>query len=147
MSKRCFFGGAMILTAALVVVPAPTTASEVAGKWSYEVSGGWKKGPCPAGKGGSGEIRMTQEGDQVTLVFLSGRACRPKSMCTFKGTLTGQTLVVKNAATVDGEGGQAKNEISLTFSGSNAASGTSESSYTHPGGMECRWGSKLTLKR
>jgi hypothetical protein len=137
----------MLVVAALVAVPALTSASDVSGKWSYEASAGWKKGPCPAGKGGSGEVRMTQEGDGVTLVFVSGRTCRPKSMCTFTGTLSGRTLVVKNAATVDDEGGQAKNEISLTFFGPDAASGTSESSYTQPRGMQCRWGSTLKVKR
>lgn len=101
----------------------------------------------PGGQGGSGEIRMTQEANEVTLVFVSGRTCRPKSMCTFTGTLSGRTLTVRNAAPVDDEGGQAKNEISLTFDGRDAAVGSSESSYAHPGGMQCRWGSKLTLKR
>ena len=139
--------GAMLVVAALVAAPAPTLALDVSGKWSYEGSAGWKRGPCPAGKGGSGEIQMTQKGDAVTLVFLSGRKCRPKSMCIFAGALAGQKLVAKNAATVDDEGGQAKNEISLTFSGPEAASGTWESSYTHPQGMECRWGSTLKLKR
>jgi hypothetical protein len=138
---------ATLVVAALVAAPAPTEALDVSGKWSYEVSAGWKRGPCPIGGGGSGEIQMTQKGDAVTLVFVSGRKCRPKSMCTFAGALAGQKLVVKNAATVDDESGQAKNEITLTFSGSDGASGTSESSYSHPQGMDCRWGSKLTLKR
>jgi hypothetical protein len=83
----------------------------------------------------------------VKLVFASGRKCRPKSMCTFSGTLTGEKLVVSNSAKVDDEGGVARNKITLTFASGDAASGTSESSYTHPGGMECRWGSKLKLTR
>ena len=147
MAKSWLLGGVVVAGAALVILAVPTMASDVSGKWRYEVSGGWKEGPCPVGKGGSGEIQMTQDGDKVTLVFLSGRTCRPKSMCTFTGTLSGEKLVASNAAKVDNEGGQAKNEISLTFTGPDAASGTSESSYTHPGGMKCRWGSKLTLKR
>lgn len=147
MPKPWLLGGAMLLAATLVAVPAPTLASDVGGTWGFEVAPGWKKGPCPADRRSSGEIRITQEGGAFTLAFLSGRKCRPKSMCLFSGTLSGQTLVVKNAATVDDEGGQAKNEISLTFSGPEAASGTWESSYTHPQGMECRWGSTLKLKR
>ncbi len=99
------------------------------------------------GGGGSGKIEMTQDGDEVTLVFTSGRKCRPKSMCTFEGTLSGDELVVSNTAKVDDEGGTVKNDLVLTLSGADTASGTSESSYTHPEGMECRWGSKVTLNR
>jgi hypothetical protein len=139
--------GTLLATAALLVVPALVPAADVSGDWSYEVSDSWNKGPCPVGKGGSGKITMTQDGDKVTLVFVSGRKCRPKSMCTFEGTLSGDQLVVENSAKVDDEGGEAKNEIVLTLHGANSASGTSESSYTHPKGMECRWGSKVKLTR
>jgi hypothetical protein len=135
------------MVVALLSLPALATAADVAGDWSYEVFDSWRKGPCPTGKDGGGKITLTQDGDAVTLVFVSGRKCRPESMCTFEGTLSGPTLVVSNAAQVDEEGGAVKNEIELTFSGANAATGASESSYTHPGGMECRWGSKMTLSR
>jgi hypothetical protein len=131
----------------LLVVPVLATAADVSGDWSFEVSDSWNKGPCPVGKGGSGKITMTQDGDKVTLVFVSGRKCRPKSMCTFEGTLSGDQLEVKNSAKVDDEGGEAKNEIVLKLDGDDFASGTSESSYTHPKGMECRWGSKVKLTR
>jgi len=132
---------------AVLALPALVVAGDVSGDWSYESSESWSKGPCPMGGGGSGKIEMTQDGDEVTLVFASGRKCRPKSMCTFEGTLSGDELVVSNAAKVDDEGGMVKNAITLTLAGTDAASGTSESSYTHPGGMECRWGSKVTLSR
>jgi hypothetical protein len=147
MAKPRLLCGALVAGAALVAVPARSAASDVSGDWSYDVSDGWKKGPCPVGKGGSGTIKITQDGDTVKLVFASGRKCRPKSMCTFSGTLIGNKLVVSNSAKVDDEGGVAKNGIELTFAGGDAASGTSESSYTHPGGMQCRWGSKLKLTR
>jgi hypothetical protein len=136
-----------LVAAALLALPALVVAADVSGEWSYETSESWNKGPCPMGKAGSGKIEMTQDGNEVTLVFVSGRKCRPKSMCTFEGTLSEDKLVVSNAAKVDDEGGAVKNEITLTLSGADAASGTSESSYTHPGGMECHWGSKVTLSR
>ncbi|MGD8897007.1 MAG: hypothetical protein PVJ73_13300 [Acidobacteriota bacterium] len=138
---------AVVAASVLLVAPALAVAADVTGDWSYEVSDSWSKGPCPMGKGGSGKITMTQDGDKVTLVFVSGRKCSPASMCTFEGTRNGDELLLSNAAKVDDEGGEAKNEISLTFEGEDAARGTSESSYTHPGGMQCRWGSKLTLAR
>lgn len=141
------FWSSALAVAALLSLPALGLAADVDGEWSYEVSDSWKKGPCPVGKGGGGKITMAQDGDAVTLVFVSGRKCRPESMCTFEGTLSGETLVVSNAAQVDDEGGTVKNEIELTFSSADAAAGTSESSYTHPGGMECRWGSKVKLTR
>jgi len=137
----------VLLTVALLALPALAVTADVAGEWSYEASDSWKKGICPTGKDGSGKLEMTRDGDAVTLVFLSGRRCEPESMCTFEGSLSGDQLVVSNQAAVDDEGGTVKNEITLTFSGPDAASGTSESSYTHPGGMECRWGSKVTLTR
>jgi hypothetical protein len=147
MEKSCLLCGMIVVGAALIAVPARSAASDVSGDWTYEVSDSWKKGPCPVGKGGSGAIRITLDDDAAKLVFASGRTCRPKSMCTFAGTLSGEKLVVSNSARVDDEGGVAKNEIKLTFTGGDAASGTSESSYTHPGGMECHWGSKLKLTR
>jgi hypothetical protein len=146
MRQPRFWSSALAM-AALLSLPALGFAADVAGEWSYEVSDSWKKGPCPVGKGGEGKITMAQDGEAVTLVFVSGRTCRPESMCTFEGTLSGETLVVSNAAQVDDEGGTVKNQMELTFAGADAASGTSESSYTHPGGMECRWGSKVTLTR
>ena len=141
------FPSKVLLVVALLASPTLGMAADVAGTWSYEASDSWKKGPCPTGGDGSGKLEMTPDGDAVTLVFVSGRKCRPESMCTFEGTLSGSELVVSNEAKVDDEGGMVKNEIKLTLSGDDSASGTSESSYTHPGGMECRWGSKVTLTR
>ncbi len=133
--------------ATLLAIPAGSAAADVSGDWNYQISDSWKKGPCPVGESGSGTIKITQDGGTVTLVFASGRTCRPKSMCTFTGTLAREKLEVSNSAKVDNEGGVAKNKIALTFAGGDGASGTSQSSYTHPGGMECRWGSKLKLTR
>lgn len=147
MTKPWLLCGAIVVGAGIIAVPTRSAALDIGGDWSYEVSDAWKKGPCPLGKGGSGTIKLTQEGDTVKLVFVSGRKCRPKSMCTFSGKLTGEKLEVSNSAKVDNEGGVARNQITLTFTGGDAASGTSESSYAHPGGMECRWGSKLKLSR
>jgi hypothetical protein len=145
--RQSRFWSRTLAAVALLASPALVVAADMSGDWSYETSESWNKGPCPMGKSGSGKIEITQDGDEVTLVFVSGRKCRPTSMCTFEGTLSGDKLVVSNAAKVDDEGGAVKNEITLTFSGADAASGTSESSYTHPGGMECRWGSKVKLTR
>jgi hypothetical protein len=145
--RQSRFWSRTLTAVAVLALPALVVAGDVSGDWSFKSSESWSKGPCPTGKGGSGKLEMTQDGDAVTLVFLSGRKCSPESMCTFEGTLSGDQLVVSNKAAVDDEGGAVKNEITLTFSGANAASGSSESSYTHPGGMQCRWGSKVALSR
>jgi len=136
------------ITAALTLVPAIASAGklDLTGTWTWTATGSWKKGPCPTGGDGTGALKIKQTGDKVTLVFTSGRVCRPASMCTFKGKLTGKKLTLGNAATVDNEGGKVKNSITLTVKDPKNATGSSSSSYKHPR-MTCTWGSKVAIKK
>jgi len=137
---------------ALTVVLAASGAAlagklDLSGDWTYSTAGSWKKGPCPVGSEAKGAIKITQQGDKVTLVITAGRVCNPASMCTFVGTLKGNKLTVSNAAKVDTEGGKVQNSIALEVKDTRSAAGTSSSSYKHPGGMTCTWGSKVSLTR
>jgi hypothetical protein len=120
---------------------------DLSGTWAYATSNSWKKGPCPTGRVSGGKLKIEQKGKGVTLTFLSGQVCRPKSMCTFKGTVSGNTYTFSNSAVVDGEGGKVENKIRLTASSSKQAEGKSASHYVHPGGMKCSWGFDITLTR
>jgi hypothetical protein len=52
MTKLRLSCGAIVGGAARIAVPARSAASDIVGDWRYEVSEGWKKGPCPVGKAG-----------------------------------------------------------------------------------------------
>jgi hypothetical protein len=139
----------IIITCVVVLLPswAEARKPDLSGDWTWSATGAWKKGPCPAGGKGTGTLKIKHKGNKVTLVFTSGRSCRPPTMCTFKGKLAGAKLTLANAATVDSEGGKVKNSISMKLKDAKNASGSSTSSYTHPGGMVCRWGSKMAIKK
>ncbi len=117
------------------------------GSWNYEASMPSVKGMCPAGNPASGTCSLTKGGDGYTLVFLSGRVCKPASMCTFKGTLSGNELVLSNTDTVDKEGGTVTNALRLTVYTNGHLSGEGSSRYIHPEGFECQWSHGLTLTR
>jgi hypothetical protein len=136
-----------IVVALLLAVSAEAAAQDLSGTWSYVTSGSWKKGPCPMGGEAKGKLKITVKGKTFTLVFESGRTCRPASMCTFAGTVKGRTYVGSNKAKVDSEGGTAANTLTITAKSPTSAAGTSSSSYTHPGGMRCTWGSKIALTK
>jgi hypothetical protein len=137
----------LISTITLLAPSALAAGLNVTGEWTYATSGSWKKGPCPTGGDAKGTLKMTQKGAKVTLVFKTGRTCRPASMCVFAGKLKGKVLVLSNSAKVDNEGGKASNTIKLKLKDADHAAGSSSSSYKHPGGMVCSWGSKVTLQR
>lgn len=139
----------VLTLAATLAAPGAALAGklDLSGDWTYSTSGSWKKGPCPVGSEAKGAITITQKGAKVTLVFTAGRVCNPASMCTFTGTLKGNKLTVGNAAKVDAEGGKVQNSIALEVKDAKSATGTSSSSYKHPGGMTCTWGSKVSLSR
>jgi hypothetical protein len=133
--------------AALVIglaIPSLAGAQDLTGAWSYATQKSWHKGPCPMGSDAKGvlEIKVTKK-KTFTLVFKTGRVCKPKSMCSFKGTVKGPKYVGKNSAKVDNEGGTATNTITLTAKSDKEAEGSSHSKYVHPGGMVCTWGSKV----
>lgn len=119
----------------------------ISGTWNYEASMPSVKGMCPAGGPASGTCSLTKGGSGYTLVFLSGRVCKPASMCTFKGTLSGNELVLSNTDTVDKEGGSVTNALRLTVYTNGHLSGEGSSRYVHPEGFECQWSHGLTLTR
>ena len=115
--------------------------------WNYTTSGSTVTGPCPPGPAGSGTITISGGAGGYTLVFVSGRVCSPASMCTFSGTLSGNTLLVSNADTVDDEGGSATDALALTVYTNGHISGDGSSRYVHPEGFECHWSYAVTLTR
>ena len=138
----------LLLSAVLLLAPRADAATlDLSGEWTYAASKCWNKGPHPMGGDTTGTIKMTQKGAKVTLVVQTGRVCRPASMCVFAGKLKGKKLLVTNSATVDSEGGKAKNSIAVVFKDADRAAGKSKSSYRHPGGMGFTWGCDVTLQR
>lgn len=121
--------------------------ADLVGTWSYGTSGSWKKGPCPTGDAAKGDLKIAKKGKSLTLTFVSGRTCRPASMCTFTGTLKHKKYVGSNSAKVDSEGGKVTNTITLTLQSPKSAAGSSSSSYKHPSGMTCTWGSKISISK
>lgn len=119
----------------------------IAGTWNYTSSGSSVTGMCPAGPAASGTVTISGGAGGYTVVFTSGRVCSPASMCTFTGTLSGNTLLVSNGDTVDDEGGSASNALNLTVYNNAFISGNGSSSYIHPEGFECHWSYTINLSR
>ena len=119
----------------------------IAGTWNYTASGSSVTGMCPPGPPGSGTVTISGGAGGYTVVFVSGRVCSPASMCTFTGTLSGNTLLVSNGDTVDDEGGSASNALNLTVYNNGFISGDGSSSYIHPEGFECHWSYSITLTK
>ncbi len=119
----------------------------IGGTWDYTASGSSVTGVCPPGPAALGTITISGSAGVYTLVFVSGRVCSPASMCTFTGTLKGNTLLVSNADIVDDEGGSASNALNLTVYNNGFISGDGSSSYIHPEGFECHWSYSINLSR
>jgi hypothetical protein len=119
----------------------------IVGTWDYTSSASSVTGTCPPGPAASGTVTITGGAGAYTVVFISGRTCSPASMCTFTGTLSGNTLLVSNADTVDDEGGSAGNALNLMVYNNQFISGSGSSSYIHPGGFECHWSYTINLTR
>jgi hypothetical protein len=119
----------------------------IVGIWNYTSSDSSVTGVCPPGPAASGTVTISGGVGGYTVVFVSGRACSPASMCTFTGTLTGNTLLVSNADTVDDEGGSASDALNLTVYSNTFISGGGSSSYIHPEGFECHWSYSINLSR
>lgn len=139
-----------ILAAAALalIIPGQAAAHDLSGSWSYATSKSWNKGPCPAGGEAKGTIKIkVTKKKTFTLVFESGRVCKPASMCTFTGKVKGKKYLGSNKATVDAEGGKVTNILKLSATSAKAAKGTGTSKYVHPGGMTCRWGSEIALTK
>jgi hypothetical protein len=128
-------------------VPAVPKAPNLAGTWTYQTAAHWHKGVCPAGGPRTGRLTIRRRGNQFILVLTSGSACRPTAICRFAGTVHGRIWKASNRATVDNEGGQVKNTLVLRAKDAKHATGTASAIYTHPSGMRCTWGFRVTLRR
>ncbi len=127
--------------------PIDPSLINIVGTWNYSTSASTVSGMCPPGPASSGTITITGGGGNYTLVFASGRECRPVSMCTFTGTLSGNNLLLSNADTVDDEGGSASNALNLTVYNNGLITGSGSSSYIHPEGFECHWDYTINMTR
>lgn len=119
----------------------------ITGTWNYISSASVVTGVCPPGGSASGTCTITKSGDTYTLKILSGRVCKPASMCTFTGQLSGNVLTLSNTDTVDSERGSVTNALGLTVYNNEYITGNSSSRYVHPKGFECHWSNTMTLER
>jgi hypothetical protein len=154
ISALCLFGAFVSVAGAQEDIPlVPLTPPinpaliNIVGTWDYTSSASSVTGMCPPGLAAFGTVTITGGAGAYTVVFISGRECSPASMCTFTGTLSGNTLLVSNADTVDDEGGSAGNALNLTVYNNQFISGSGSSSYIHPEGFECHWSYTINLTR
>jgi hypothetical protein len=119
----------------------------ITGTWNYTSSASVVTGVCPPGGPASGTCTITKSGDTYTLKILSGRVCKPASMCTFTGQLSGNVLTLSNTDTVDSERGAVTNALGLMVVSNEFIDGRSSSRYVHPQGYECQWSNTMTLDR
>lgn len=111
----------------------------ITGTWKYEMI---SSGGPPA----AGTCSITGGKGGYTLVLQSGAVCKPKSMCTFTGQLTGNTLILSNSDKVDDEGGSVTNAMNLTVHSNELITGNGSSRYVHPDG-ERHWTETMTMTR
>jgi hypothetical protein len=119
----------------------------ITGTWNYSSSASVVTGVCPPGGPASGTCTIIKSGDTYTLKILSGRVCKPASMCTFAGQLSGNVLTLSNTDTVDSERGAVTNALGLLVVSNEFIDGRSSSRYVHPQGYECQWSNTMTLDR
>ena len=143
-----FFAVVLALFAGLLFGGAVFSADlDLSGTWNFTISNTQVSGPCPVGPNSSGVCTITQTGDQFRLAFVEGRICRPASLCTYEGTISGKEYNASNSAHVDNEGGKVTNTIVFNASSANAASGNGTSTYSHPGGMKCDWRFDFSIQK
>ncbi len=119
----------------------------ITGTWNYTSSASTVTGMCPPGGPASGTAALTKSGETYTLKIVSGRVCKPASMCIFTGRLTGNTLILSNTDVVDNEKGTVTNALGLQVVNNEFIDGRSSSRYVHPEGHECQWSNTMTLDR
>lgn len=112
----------------------------ITGTWHYEMI---SSGGPPA----AGTCSLTGGKGGYTLVLQSGAVCKPKSMCTFTGELTGNTLILSNTDTVDNEGGSVTNAMRLFVQSNEFIHGNGSSRYVHPEGYQKHWTETMTMTR
>jgi hypothetical protein len=143
----CYAASAQEIPTAQLTKPIDPKLINITGTWNYTASASVVTGVCPPGGPASGTCTITKSGDSYTLKILSGRVCKPASMCTFTGQLSGNSLTLSNKDTVDSERGTATNALGLTVVSNEFIDGRSSSRYLHPQGYECQWNNTMTLDR
>jgi hypothetical protein len=132
-----------------LVDPIPFEDLDLNGIWNFETTQPTVSGVCPAGTAMAGTAAITQNGNAVTLKYISGAKCKPAAVCSYDGTLDeeGNQFVVANSVTVDSEGGTVSSAIRLTVYNNEYASGNGTNHYVHPKGFECRWNMDVVFTR
>lgn len=141
------FSGAQEIPTVPLTKPIDPKLINITGTWTYTASASTVTGMCPPGPPASGTAIIAKTGDTYTLKILSGRVCKPASMCTFAGQLLGNTLAFSNSDTVDNERGRVTNALGLLVVNNEFIDGRSSSRYVHPEGNECQWSNTMTLDR
>ncbi len=121
-------------------------ADPIVGTWNYATSNHWARGPVPAGKASKGILVITQSGDEFKMEFKSGMVFNPPELKYFTGKKRGQDYIFSNSATVDNEGGVAKNSCTLKMTGNNHFAGKSSSEYSQ-GPIKFSWGFDIELRK
>ena len=143
----CYGASAQEIPTAQLSKPIDPKLINITGTWNYTSSASVVTGVCPPGGPASGTCTITKSGDTYTLKILSGRVCKPDSMCTFTGQLSGNSLTLSNTDTVDSERGTVNNALGLLVVSNEFIDGRSSSRYVHPQGYECQWSNTMTLDR
>jgi hypothetical protein len=147
--KKCIAVGVGVLV--LSVFPGLNAinllaADPILGEWNYTTSNHWAKGPVPAGKPSKGILIITPEGAAFKMEFKSGMVFNPPKLKYFTGKKKSGEYIFSNSATVDNEGGMAKNTCNLKMISGNHFKGKSFSEYSNKG-MTFSWGFDIELKR
>ena len=143
----CYAAMAQDIPSVPLTKPIDPKLINITGTWNYTASASVVTGVCPPGGPASGTCTITKSGDFYTLKILSGRVCKPASMCTFTGQLSGNSLTLSNTDTVDNERGSVTNALGLLVVSNEFIDGRSSSRYVHPQGYECQWSNTMTLDR
>ncbi len=130
-----------------VPIPIPPNKIDLSGTWNYTSTLPQVTGQCPAGAPASGTLKISQKGKAVTLQYTSGAVCKPKSVCKYDGSLSGNQLTLSNHTVVDDEGGNVTNALGLVVASNESINGRASSRYLHPGGMECHWENSIKISR
>jgi len=132
-----------------LVDPIPFEDVDLNGTWNFKTTQPTVSGGCPAGTALAGTAAITQNGNAVSLQYVSGAKCNPAAVCSYEGTLDeeGNQFVVANSVTVDSEGGTVTSAIRLTVYNNEFANGNGTNHYVHPKGFECRWNMNVVFTR
>ena len=132
-----------------LVDPIPFEDIDLNGTWNFQTTQPTVSGRCPAGTAVAGTAAITQNGNAVSLKYVSGAKCNPAAVCSYDGTLDEEEnqFVVANSVTVDSEGGTVTSAVRLTVYNNGYADGNGTNHYVHPKGFECRWNMNVIFTR